>query len=42
MGSNSGDLKAHENTYSGFTAMMKWGTIASFLVGAIVVLIISN
>lgn len=41
MGSN-GDMKAHSETYSGFTAMMKWGTIASFLVGAIVVLLISN
>lgn len=41
MGSN-GDLKAHEQTYSGFTAMMKWGTIASFIVGAIVVLLISR
>lgn len=41
MGSNS-DFKAHSETYAGFTAMMKWGTIASFLVGAVVVLLISN
>lgn len=41
MGSN-GDIKAHENTYSGFTAMMKWGTIAAFLVGLVVVFLISR
>ncbi len=41
MGSNS-DLNAHENTYSSFTAMMKWGTIACFLIGAIVVFIVSR
>lgn len=39
---SNGDLKAHEQTYSGFTAMMKWGTVAAFIVGAIVVLIISR
>ena len=39
---SNGDQGAHENTYSSFTAMMKWGTIACFLIGAIVVFIISN
>lgn len=36
------DLKAHEGTYAGFTALMKWGTILSFLAAAIVVLIIAS
>ena len=30
------DLKAHEKGYSLFTALMKWGTIVSFAVAAIV------
>jgi len=38
----NGDLKAHEQTYSGFTALLKWGAIAAFLVGFIVILLISN
>lgn len=41
MGSN-GDLNAHEQTYSGFTALMKWGAVATFIVGMIVILIISR
>lgn len=36
------DISAHERDYSGFTRLFKWGAIASFIVGAIVVLIISN
>lgn len=36
------ELRAHENGYSRFIAMMKWGTILSLLVGALVVYIISN
>ncbi|MFD1611703.1 aa3-type cytochrome c oxidase subunit IV [Sphingomonas tabacisoli] len=39
---NEGNLKAHEQTYSGFTALMKWGTAAAFIVGLIVVFIISR
>lgn len=39
---SDGDLKAHEQTYSGFTALMKWGTILSFIVGFIVILIIAR
>ena len=34
------DFRAHENTYALFTTMMKWGTIAAALVGALVVWII--
>jgi hypothetical protein len=36
------ELRAHENTYTFFTGLMKWGTILSFLVGMIVVFIIAS
>ena len=39
---SDGDLKAHERTYSGFTAMLKWGAVAAFLIGLIVIFAISN
>ena len=38
----NGDLKAHEQTYSGFSALLKWGAIAALAVGFLVILIISN
>ncbi len=36
------DLKAHVNSYNRFSAMMKWGTIVSFILAAIVVILIST
>lgn len=36
------DLKAHEKGYSAFVGLMKWGTIVSFVVAAIVVLLIAS
>lgn len=39
---SDGDLKAHEQTYSGFTALLKWGAISAFVVGIIIILLISN
>lgn len=39
---NKGEIKTHEQTYSGFTALLKWGTIASFIVAMIVVFIIAG
>ncbi|MEO7239850.1 MAG: aa3-type cytochrome c oxidase subunit IV [Sphingomicrobium sp.] len=36
------DINAHVRDYSGFTRLFKWGAIAAFVIGAIVVLIISN
>ena len=36
----NGDLKAHEATYSSVMVMLKWGTIASVIVAAFVILII--
>jgi hypothetical protein len=42
MAEQAGDLKAHEGTYGGFLGLMKYGAIASFIVAAIVVLIIAS
>jgi hypothetical protein len=36
------DIQAHVKSYDRFSAMMKWGTILSFIVAAIVVIIISS
>lgn len=37
-----GNMKSAAQTYEGFVALMKWGTIASIGVTAIVVLLISS
>ena len=37
-----GDLKAHQETFAGFTALMTWGTIGSFLIGGLVVFLIAQ
>jgi len=42
MAGNGMDMKAHAGTYDGFLAMMKWGTLAAVLVGAIVVVLIAS
>ena len=39
---NNGENKAHEQTYSGFTALLKWGTVASLIVTAIVIFLIAG
>jgi hypothetical protein len=36
------DLQAHVKSYGRFASMMKWGTIVSSIVTAIVVIIISS
>ncbi len=41
-GAPQGQLGEHEGTYTGFAALMKWGTIASFLVAALVVWLIAG
>ena len=41
-GNVPGEFKAHERDYSKFIAMIKWGTIISFGLGAVVVLIIAS
>ncbi|MDR7153612.1 hypothetical protein J2W40_000409 [Sphingobium xenophagum] len=39
---NDGNMKDATETYSGFVGLMKWGTIASVAIAAIVVLLISS
>ena len=42
-GNNPGDdYKAHAETFTGFTALMTWGTIGSFAIGAFVVFLIAQ
>jgi hypothetical protein len=36
------EMKAHEQTYSGFLGLLKYGAIASFLVAALVVFLIAS
>jgi hypothetical protein len=36
------EIEAHEKGYSLFTTVMKWGTIASFIVAMLVVILISS
>ena len=38
----SGDMKAHDNTYGGFLRMLKVGTIISVLVAVLVVFLIAS
>ncbi len=39
---NQGDMRAHEQTYAGVMGMLKWGTVASAIVAAIVILLIAR
>lgn len=39
---SDGNIKNAAQTYEGFVGLMKWGTIASVVVAAIVVLLIST
>lgn len=39
---DNGDMTEHSHTYSGFVGLLKWSTIATFIVVAIVVLLIAN
>jgi len=39
---NRGDLRAHQETYSGVMSLLKWGTVASAIVAAIVILLIAG
>ena len=39
---NGMDYQAHNGTYAGFNALMKWGTILSFIAAAVVVFIIAS
>lgn len=35
------EIKAHSGTYDAFIGMMKWGTVASFILAVIVVWLIT-
>ena len=41
-GDHGMDYSAHEKTFSGFSALMKWGTVASLIAAAIVVFLIAS
>ena len=41
-GETQGEMQAHEKSYSLFSAMMKWGAIASFVTAMLVVIIIGS
>lgn len=41
-GENTTELGAHQGTYTGFTKMMLWGTVACFLVAAFVVSLLAS
>ena len=36
------EIRRHSETYGGFAALMKWGTILSFIAAMIVIFIIAN
>lgn len=36
------NMKSANQTYAGFTSVMKWGTVATIIVAALVVLLISS
>ncbi|MGS1015638.1 aa3-type cytochrome c oxidase subunit IV [Allosphingosinicella humi] len=41
-GGAKGDMGAHEQSYARFAGMMKWGSIITFIVVALVVVIIAS
>lgn len=38
----NGDMKAHRETYVSVMGLLKWGTIGTFIIGAIVVVLIGS
>jgi aa3 type cytochrome c oxidase subunit IV len=41
-GETSTEIQAHAGTYSGFTRLMLYGTVAAFAIGAFVVFMIAS
>ena len=41
-GDRQNDLAAHSDTYLSVMSMLKWGTVASAIVAAVVVLLIAS
>ncbi|WP_037462520.1 aa3-type cytochrome c oxidase subunit IV [Sphingobium herbicidovorans] len=39
---SEGNMESANQTYAGFVSLVKWGTIASVILAAIVVLLISS
>jgi hypothetical protein len=39
---NHGDMRAHQETYSGVMGLLKWGTVASAIVAALVIFLIAG
>lgn len=42
IGDTGSEIQQHEQTWNGFTAMMKWGTVGVALVAALVVFLIAS
>jgi hypothetical protein len=38
----NGDMKAHNETYASVMNLLKWGTAATLIIGAIVIVLIGN
>ena len=36
------DMRAHEQTYSGFLGLFRWGTVACAIIAAVVVYLIAS
>ena len=41
-GDRNAEFQAHEQTWHGFTAMMKWGTLGVAIIAAFVVFLIAS
>ncbi|MET0309182.1 MAG: aa3-type cytochrome c oxidase subunit IV [Sphingomonas sp.] len=41
-GDKGAEIKAHEQTWQGFTAMMTWGTVGVAIIAAFVVFLIAS
>ncbi|MBC9034331.1 aa3-type cytochrome c oxidase subunit IV [Sphingomonas sp. JC676] len=42
IGDSNVELQAHQQTWHGFTAMMKWGTLGVAIIAAFVVFLIAS
>ncbi|MEK6636469.1 MAG: aa3-type cytochrome c oxidase subunit IV [Pseudomonadota bacterium] len=39
---NHGDMRAHQETYAHVMGLLKWGTVASAIVAAIIIFLIAG
>ncbi len=42
MGASDNDMRAHRETYEGVMGLLKWGTVATAIIGMVVILIIAS